>query len=107
MKDLIERYEELSSKKIKTEEDIKALSDLEEQLKTFGEDEEFVVLTVQGEIDWESSIDKLNATLKSNEIEIQNNLAEIFSHAVQLGFRKGFTPEIKKEIASFIVSDFG
>jgi len=73
MKSVIEQYEELSKKSIKTDEDREALADLQSEIENFGEDKEFVVYKMSGEIDWDSSIAKMNESIKNNELEIREN----------------------------------
>jgi hypothetical protein len=42
MEELISSYDELNRKEIKTEEDVKALKQLEQELQNFGDKQEFV-----------------------------------------------------------------
>ena len=68
MKSVIEKYDELSKKSIKTDEDREALAELQSQIENFGKDKEFVVYKMSGEIDWESSIAKNERSYKKQWI---------------------------------------
>lgn len=87
MKELIDNYDELNSKAIKTDEDVNQLKNLEEQLLSL-ENGKYVVKNVLGEIDWEASIIALNKAIKNNSEEIITNLAGLMDEAWQK-FQRG------------------
>lgn len=106
MKSVIEKYDELSKKSIKTDEDREALAELQSEIENFGKDKEFVVYKMSGEIDWDSSIAKMNEAIKNNELEIRENWETVLGHAIYRATIEGMTKAITGEVSNFVAQDF-
>ena len=84
IQNLIDSYDELSKKKIHTQEDIEAMRELEEQMKDLiGEENITYTVTVQGDrvMNWEETRRTMERIRKNQEKEIRDNLRDLYEAA--------------------------